>query len=251
MLANWFSDRTIKNLLIFKGIIVLAVLLITFKQISIEEKPINAEEGNIQADSPKKVAEQSNTDLSEPTDLVEQTHVSSEAGGILDGLLELPPLKTDDKKTVGKYLTLAERAKQQVEDRLKILEKRAKNLKEIEQIITEKLNKLDQERKFFVNTIQKEKEIQAERLDTLVALYEKMEPKKAGPMLEKMDKDLIVALFKRLKNKQVTQILENMAPEKSVEITEYFGRIGSAREYDILKEVNKSLQDAFDKCKSH
>ena len=60
---------------------------------------------------------------------------------------------------------------------------------------------------------------------------------------------MTVALFKKLKQKQVTTILENMNPEKSVELTEYFARVKSAKEYDILKELNESLQKEFQDCK--
>ena len=64
-----------------------------------------------------------------------------------------------------------------------------------------------------------------------------------------MDKDLVIAIFKKMKKKQVTKILESMQTDKSVMISEYFGRVGSAREYDLLKEMNKSLQTAFNDCK--
>ena len=76
-----------------------------------------------------------------------------------------------------------------------------------------------------------------------------MEPKKAAPVFETMDKDLVVSLFKSMKKKQVTRIMELMDTQKSVEITEYFGRIGSAKEYDLLKEMNQSLRLAFNDCK--
>ena len=88
------------------------------------------------------------------------------------------------------------------------------------------------------------------RLDKLVTMYAKMEPKKAAPIMEKLDKDLVVDLFKALPQKQITAILEAMNPEKSVQISEYYGRVRSTREYDVLKEMNKSLLAEFDKCKS-
>jgi hypothetical protein len=76
-----------------------------------------------------------------------------------------------------------------------------------------------------------------------------MEPKKAAPVIEKLDKDLVVELFRQLPQKQVTSILENMSADKSVAISEYYGRVRSAREYDILKEMNQSLRKEFDDCK--
>ena len=76
-----------------------------------------------------------------------------------------------------------------------------------------------------------------------------MEPKKAAPIIENMDRDLVVALFKAIGQKQITYILEAMDPQKSVELTEYFGRIRSGKEYDLLSEMNKSQLEEFQDCK--
>ena len=249
-----FSLKAIRILLGLKLLFAMGILLVVTDQITFEEKDVSAQAPD--SDSTKGSA--TDADQSENSDdaesgtsaLVAQTTVDDENYGILEGLLDLPPLKKDGKESLGKYLTLADRARQQADDRIKILQNRAESLREVEKVITAKLAKLEKERGFFLNTIQQEKKIQEDRLEALVELYAKMEPKKAGPVLEQMDKDLVVALFNKLKRKQVTAFLENMAPDKSVEITEYFGRIGSAREYDLLKEVNRSLQEAFDKCKT-
>ena len=112
-----------------------------------------------------------------------------------------------------------------------------------------KIDKLQEEMDFFQNTIQKEKDINQERLKRLIEFYKKMTPKKAAPVFEKMDKDLVVALFNNIPKKQTMNILSLMNPEKSVEITEYFGRIRSGKEYEMLKEVNKALKSEFQKCK--
>ncbi len=44
-------------------------------------------------------------------------------------------------------------------------------------------------------------------------------------------------------------ILEKMSADKSVAITEYYGRVKSMREYDLLKEMNASLKQEFADCK--
>jgi len=169
----------------------------------------------------------------------------------LSNLLELPELhpETMKREELGKYLEVAERKKQQIEDRLAGLSRREEQLKGLEGSIDEKLKRLDEERRYFAQTIQKEKDLKSERLEKLITMYAKMEPKKAAPVLEKLDKDLVVELFKALPQKQVTAILEVMAPDKSVMISEYYGRVRSAREYDVLKEMNQSLRKEFDDCK--
>ncbi|MCX6126710.1 MAG: hypothetical protein NTV34_18410 [Proteobacteria bacterium] len=166
-------------------------------------------------------------------------------------LFELPTLdpKSARKEEVGKYLDMADRKEKQIKNREAMLARREIQLKAIEKSIDEKLVKMDEERSFIAKTLQQEKDLKGERLDKLITLYDKMEPKKAAPQIEKLDKDLVVGLFKGLKQKQVTTILESMSPEKGVEITEYFGRVKSGREYDLLKELNSSLRKEFTDCK--
>jgi len=175
----------------------------------------------------------------------------AERKSFLSNLLDLPTLDTESlkKDELGKYLDLAEKKKRQVEERISLLNAREVQLKSLEGSIEKKLRLLEDERKFFAQSIQKEKEIKGTRLDKLITFYQKMEPKKAAPMLEEMDKDLVVSLFKNMPQKQITAILEKMTPAKSVELSEYFGRVRSAREYELLKEMNKSLVDEFDECK--
>ena len=169
----------------------------------------------------------------------------------LANLLELPELHPEamKKDELGKYLEIAERKKAQIEDRLAGLGRREEQLKGLENSIDDKLKRLDEERRYFAQTLQQEKDLKGERLDKLISMYAKMEPKKAAPVLEKLDKDLVVELFKALPQKQVTAILEVMAPDKSVMISEYYGRVRSTREYDVLKEMNQSLRKEFDDCK--
>lgn len=175
----------------------------------------------------------------------------SEQYGYLDHLIHLPPIEPEKmkKEELAKYLEIADQAYQKIQLRLEELKRKAAQLEKIEKTIDEKLKKVEEERAFLAQTLQKEKELQKDRAEGLLSFYEKMEPKKAGPLIEKMDKDLVVTLFQKLKKKQVTAILENMNPQKSVELTEYFGRVGSAREYELLKEMNVSLREAFGECK--
>ncbi len=169
----------------------------------------------------------------------------------LSNLLDLPSLDTETakKEEIATYMNIIERKQKQVEDRLSMLTNREGQLKKLENSIDEKLKRLDDERRFFSQTIQKEKELKGERIDKLVSLYAKMEPKKAAPVFEKLDRDLVVELFKQLPQKQVTLVLEGMSADKSVSLSEYYGRVRSAKEYDMLKEMNTSLRSEFDQCK--
>ncbi|RYZ56334.1 MAG: hypothetical protein EOP07_12670 [Proteobacteria bacterium] len=171
--------------------------------------------------------------------------------GFLDDLLNLPKIDSENlkKDEVGRYLTLLERKQSQVENRLQVLKAREDQLKSLEASVDGKLKKLEEEMTFFQQTIQKEKEIQKDRLDKLVEFYQKMDAKKAAPVFEKLDKDLVVSLFNRIPQKQTTTILQLMNPDKSVELSEYYGRIRSAKEYEMLKEINTTLRKEFAECK--
>jgi flagellar motility protein MotE (MotC chaperone) len=206
------------------------------------EEPKNTEKGNDKSSYAPKSDE-----LEDDVEIKETKKRKS----FLSDLFELPKLnaKKLQKEEIGKYMDMAERKERQISDRSTQLSKREEQLKAIEKSIDEKLQRLDEERKFIAKTLQQEKDLKGDRLDKIAELYDKMDPKKAAPAFEKLDKDLTVALFKKLKQKQVTTILEAMPPEKSVELTEYFARIKSAKEYDLLKELNESLRKEFQDCK--
>lgn len=169
----------------------------------------------------------------------------------LEDLLNLPKIDTSNlkKDEISRFLMHLDKKLQQVKDRTTILAKREAHLQSLENSIDDKLKKLDEEVTFFKQTIQKEKEIGQKRLDQLVEFYQKMTPKKAAPVFAQMDRDLVVALFKRIPKKQTMNILTLMPPQKSVELSEYFGRIRSGKEYELLQEINSSLRSEFQDCK--
>jgi flagellar motility protein MotE (MotC chaperone) len=216
-----------------------------------EETPSPADKSSAKESSEKSKtsADQNLADKPEKTE--QEKAEEGQRKSFLSDLFSLPKLnaKKIQKEELGKYMDLAERKERQVDERTAQLAKREEQLKSLEKSIEDKILKLEEERKFIAKTLQQEKDLKGERVDKIAELFDKMEPKKAAPAFEKLDKDLTVALFKKLKQKQITTILENMNPEKSVEITEYFARVKSAKEYDILKELNESLRKEFQDCK--
>lgn len=170
----------------------------------------------------------------------------------LDELIDLPSIDSEEirKTELGRYLRLIEKKRGQIDSRIESLKRREINLTRLESSIEEKLKKIQEEMEFFQQTQQKEKKLQEDRLNQLVEFYKKMPPKKAAPVFSELDRDLVVQLFNRIPKKQTTNILALMDPKKSVELSEYYGRIRSAKEYDLLKEVNKSLLQEFETCKT-
>jgi len=243
-----------KQLTLMKTILISKVILV-FLALGMHQGWIQLGDRHLFAEAAKDKSAQEKPETSKPVDddLVDEKEVAEtqKRKSFLSELFELPKLnaKKVQKAELGKYLDMAERKDRQISERTTQLAKREEQLKALEKSIEEKLGQLEDERKFIAKTLQEEKDLKGERLDKIVELYDKMDPKKAATAFEKLDKDLTVALFKKLKQKQVTTILESMNPEKSVELTEYFARVKSAKEYDLLKELNESLKKEFQDCK--
>jgi flagellar motility protein MotE (MotC chaperone) len=220
--------KKLKILLTIKLFALVAFLLIQFDQIRLGEISLFAD----------------------PTLAPEQMQAKE---GEIHDLLEIPKLVDDSPKTretLSRYLDFADRKRQDAVRKMEALQKKEESLKRLEANLDKKIGQLDEERKFFAASIQKEQELKKERLTRLVELYDKMEPKKAAAMFENLTPDLSVSLLKSLRQRQLTAILEKMAPDKATKLTEYFSRIKSGNEYDLLKEMNVSLKDTFNECKS-
>ncbi|MBC7658780.1 MAG: hypothetical protein H7249_03645 [Chitinophagaceae bacterium] len=237
-LGNLLSRYTIPIIIVLKIGVLSYIFMGDKKWFWIGDKPASAQ--SKAEDTP----EPAPADTSDKND-------ENKRKGFLDDLLNLPKIDSENlkKDEVGRYLTLLERKQSQVDNRIQVLKAREAQLKSLEASVDDKLKKLDEEMAFFQQTIQKEKQIQGDRLDKLLEFYQKMDPKKAAPIIEKLDKDLVVALFNRFPQKQTTLLLQFMTADKSVELTEYYGRIRSAKEYEMLKEINTTLRKEFQDCK--
>ena len=100
-----------------------------------------------------------------------------------------------------------------------------------------KLKRIEEERRLLEETLQKERKAKQERLSDALQFVAKMEPQKAAPLLESMDRDLVMQLLKQLPPRQVTKLLESVNPKKATEFLEYYTRIRSGREYELLREM--------------
>lgn len=243
----------VKVLIAIKILALVTVFLLLQKYIYVGDKSIKAEsveKVEKSSESPTESAKAAEKTAKKSNDAGEYETVAQRKS-FLDDLLTLPAINTENlkKEEVSRYLNMIEKKQTQIDSRIQLLAKREEHLKKLEVVLDQKIEKLQAEMEFFKQSQQKEKEINEERLAGLIDFYKKMPAKKAAPVFEKMDKDLVVALFKKIPQKQTTEILGLMNPQKSVELTEYFGRIRSGKEYEMLKEVNLALKDEFAKCR--
>ena len=254
-MSPFFSQFHLKSIILIKIIGLALYFLFESDYLFVGEKEVTAQVdqetiNQIEGENKKKdkAGEISRDDQINPN-----TSSSSAIDSMIGELFDLPKPNPDKvkKREIGKYLKLIERKNRQVEDKLDILRQQMEKLKNLEDSIDDKLTRLEEEVAYFQQTQQKEKQIKAERLDKLVEFYQKMEPKKAAPVFEQLDRDLVVALFNRIPQKQTTNILSLMIPERSVQLSEYYGRLRSANEYELLKEINTSLKKEFADCKTN
>lgn len=244
--AHLLTRYSIPSIIVLKVLVISYIMIGDKKIISFGDRPLWG-----QTDKAEAPAEAPATPMIAAVAAEDAEAVEKKRRGFLDDLLNLPKISTEgmDKDEIGRYFTMLERKQSQIENRIHILSTREEQLKNLEKSVDEKIKKLEDEMIFFQQTIQKEKQLQGERLDKLVEFYQKMEAKKAAAVFEKLDKDLVVSLFNRFPQKQTTQILALMNPDRSVELSEYYGRIKSAKEYELLKEINVALRGQFEECK--
>ncbi len=275
-MAKAGAGINLRNLIILKLGVLGFAALVYFGHIQLGDRPSFAAEGTKAAEAKPadaktadttaadgKNAEGANavakTDLAKPAAAAAAAAAKVEAEeeattsrkSFLDDLLTLPSFDstTSKKEELGKFLDLAEQKQRQVQERVAILERREKYLKELEELVEGKVRSLENERLMFQQSLQREKDVSDERLAGLVEYYKKMEAKKAAPVFEKLDQDLVVKLFNKFPQKQVTQILMGMSVENAAKLTEYYGRVRSGKEYEMLKEMNQFLVEKFQQCK--
>jgi flagellar motility protein MotE (MotC chaperone) len=241
-MINYIARNSIKLLIIIK-VAALVFVALYYSGFYLDDKSLLAE------DEPEKQVAQAEAPPAPAQ--AEEEDDEDVPKSYMEDLFTLPKIDKEnlEKDEIARYLSLLEKKSSQVESRINVLSAKEKHLKELEGVIDDKLKKLEEEMGYFQTTVQKEKDVKDERLEKLVEFYRKMTPKKAAPVFESLDKDLVVALFNKIPQKQTTEILSLMNPQKSVELSEYFGRIKSGSEYNTLREINTSLRKEFSECR--
>jgi flagellar motility protein MotE (MotC chaperone) len=134
--------------------------------------------------------------------------------------------------------------KKSVQEKIKALAQSKASLEKTRAKVSEELKMLSEQKAIMEESLQNEKKVKEDRIKEALTFIEKMEPRKAAPLIEAMDRDLVVALFKRLPARNVTRVLENVSAKKATELMEYYTRIRSGREYELLKELGLCQTDS-------
>ena len=169
----------------------------------------------------------------------------------LSSIVNLPKLDTTkmSREEAERYIVLIDKKKQELSDMEKSLTERKTILEDMQKNIDERLKKIENEKAVFTDLVDKQIELSEERKKELVDFYKKMPAKKAAPIFSSMNPDLVVALFKVLPQKQVSSILAEMSPQKSKELSEYYGRVGLLDEYSAMNDLKDAIKKEFRECK--
>jgi len=153
-----------------------------------------------------------------------------------NNLPEIPKgdIKTSEALRIREELELI---KKDVEQKITRLEEAKISYDASRANVESELKKIEEEKRLLDETLQKEKTVKDERLKETIDFVAKMEPRKVSPILESMDRDLVIVLLTKLPPRQVTKIFENMSPLKATQFLEYFTRIRSGREFEMLKDL--------------
>ena len=127
--------------------------------------------------------------------------------------------------------------KQDIEQKLVRLEEAKKSYDLARLDVDSRLKKVEEEKRLLDETLQKEKKLKEDRVKEAVEFVSKMEPRKVAPVMDTMDRDLVIVLLSRLPPRQVTKLLENSTPAKATQFLEYYTRIRSGREFEMLREL--------------
>ncbi|APJ03428.1 MotE family protein [Silvanigrella aquatica] len=130
-----------------------------------------------------------------------------------------------------------EMLKQDIEQKLVKLEEAKKSYDLARLDVDARLKKVEEEKRLLDETLQKEKKLKEDRVKNAVEFVSKMEPRKVAPVMDAMDRDLVIVLLSKLPPRQVTKLLENSTPAKATQFLEYYTRIRSGREFEMLREL--------------
>jgi flagellar motility protein MotE (MotC chaperone) len=95
-----------------------------------------------------------------------------------------------------------------------------KELRQLQQLLEEKLTTLSVLRKEIGALLEQKENFEEQRFEHLVKVYEGMKPAEAASLIERLQEDTAVKLFYRMKEKKVSQILEFVKPEVAAQLSE-------------------------------
>ncbi len=97
-------------------------------------------------------------------------------------------------------------------------------------------------------TLDKRFQLDFKKLSELKTFYEKMEPKRAAAILNKMENiQMLVAIISQLSPSKASLILEKMEPEKTVKISEIYVGFDKNKPDDLVNTICEIKNQGYDK----
>jgi flagellar motility protein MotE (MotC chaperone) len=85
--------------------------------------------------------------------------------------------------------------------------------------VDKKLTQLQEVRDELRKLLEKKDEVEAQRIQALGKMYEKMEPARGAALLAELDQELAVQILSGIKSKVAGQLLANMPQEKATQLS--------------------------------
>lgn len=114
--------------------------------------------------------------------------------------------------------------RRELEDKARDLEFREGLLKATEQRIDEKIQELRQLQAELQSVIDQKDEEEEQKIQSLVRIYEKMKPKEAARVFERLEMPLLLSVIGRMKERVSAAILAEMDPQRVSEVTAEMAR---------------------------
>jgi len=108
---------------------------------------------------------------------------------------------------------------EQTAKKLLELEVRETALRELEEDLNLKIQKLEALRKRAAEVIEPKEQARQEQLQTLIGFYQAMKPQSAARLLEKLPSQLAADVLSSMKSRGAGKILNVMNPERAVRIS--------------------------------
>lgn len=102
------------------------------------------------------------------------------------------------------------------------LQKRGEELKTLEAVVDKKLAEMKKLRTELKTLLTEKNKEEAQRVDQLSAMYQKMDPAKAAALLVKLKDHLAAGILAGMRSRSAGQILNNMDSKDAARLSKYF-----------------------------
>ncbi|MDW7645434.1 MAG: hypothetical protein SCI25_10345 [Desulfuromonadales bacterium] len=134
----------------------------------------------------------------------------------------LQPIQSVEERRI---LFSLQEERTRLEERDRQLDQREMELKSLQAEVDKKLDELNVLRQQFEQLLAERDNREAERLEELSLMYEKMDPVKAAAIVSTLDEELAIGILAGMRKKSAGKLLNNMERKKAASLSRRFSSI--------------------------